>query len=810
MKIKSHIIILFLITISTFNMYSQNTRSFTIVSVDKEPVWPAIFTAFKELNLPRPTVEIQEGKGETSFYNYTSLLIKNRLRFKLNYLSDSLTVSIFGRQYLTNSGWVDNTFPMSKKKAEKILNPIKDRIIELTKNISIAGINNNKETNKETNNIKKAGIYEDFVLVRTEDPEMDILAIHKNGNIMGFDLYDDLKTVKTIVSRENNDSEAITMEFNKNGLPIGMGIKNLSFKIESNTNGELLLKLKDQEGNFIGEEKITMNRPPINNSTREFIEDNKNHGPSSFFEFQDNTLNLEYKIEAFSDILGDLSFRFSVVADAIDNLSKGSTISNAVLKDYPKALGKGLILAYAIQKIDPENRFFLNELSTCVPIIVTAITPFVASAIGVTAAAASISTLASVGVILGGLKISYDAWIRLKERHWPTPKIEIIGDRYEIQAGSFGEPGYESLIFHIKTNNPENSIEIYSNEDLIIEKHDLSQNDFVNKENLNEEKKIYCRVYAKESGVYKRWIYASQIIDGEEISVSKEIKVSETTNYYYLKNCNDCSDNPSNKQKCEENLKQCKNEISTNKNIYFVLDENDEIIDSNVESLNEDEAKLNFIKQPSINNKGFKNFVKEAPCAFNCEGLDDKETIISLANEAMHKIQNIEYKIKGLQNVVNETNYSKIGAEIETLKKLINPTKKDYIEKINKIAKKRTISFTTKKTDPAKYYNLNSLKVYGAHWSRPTITILVEVSFTRKHSTKKVETYSGEIKTYLEDLRELRFQYNYKNKPFNTNHTIPISKNKNSSSFGISFKNFERETILVDFKSSLANTSLLN
>ena len=115
--------------------FAQDTKSFTIVSVDKEVVWPAVFKAFQELKLPRPSIATQEGTGQTSYYNYKSLMIKNRLRFKLNYQADSLTISIFERQYYTKSGWTDNPLPMSKKQASKILDPLKTKIEDILNTI---------------------------------------------------------------------------------------------------------------------------------------------------------------------------------------------------------------------------------------------------------------------------------------------------------------------------------------------------------------------------------------------------------------------------------------------------------------------------------------------------------------------------------------------------------------------------------------------------------------------------------------------------------------------------------------------------
>ena len=111
MKIKVFYLTIAYILFSLNIAFAQDTKSITIENVSSEVVWPAVFDAFKELKYPRPLIATQQGTGETSYYNYKSLMIKNRLRFKLNYQENKLTISIFERQYYTKSGWGDNPLP---------------------------------------------------------------------------------------------------------------------------------------------------------------------------------------------------------------------------------------------------------------------------------------------------------------------------------------------------------------------------------------------------------------------------------------------------------------------------------------------------------------------------------------------------------------------------------------------------------------------------------------------------------------------------------------------------------------------------
>ncbi len=789
MKTKLLLALLFITAVSTNNISAQNVKSISIENIDKEVVWPAVFKAFKELKLPRPLIATQQGTGETGFYNYKSLMIKNRLRFKINYQENKLTISIFERQYYTNTGWVDNPLPISKKRVRKILNPIKDRIVELTKNKTITSINNNIQPKKETKIIKKAGIFEEFVIIKTNDQKIEVLTLYKNGNLIGFDLWEDKKTVKALLFKENKDSEAVTLEFDKNGLPTYMGIENLNIKIKSNTSGELNLSMKDIDGNFIGEKEIIIKPLPSHLPTDVFIEEKKNHGGDYYSESPEFNQNL-------SDCMGNA---LTALSGIIASIQGPRPLLLELIKESATVLGIGIS--------DPDNKYNLNELSTLIGLIGTEATLAAATtSLAVTAPGllSCVPYLIAATVTLAGLKISYDAWIRIKERHWPTPKIVINKASEPIQTGSFGEYRLSSGYIAVEYNYPNEAINIISehNDDLKFK--------FSSTDTLNGYVKTYFNVSAKESINKKHHITAfyiikheKYIVNGEKISEEIEIQIEEPK-YYYLKNCNDCSDDPSHKQECEERLEQCISSIKAEDHIYFVLDENDKIIDCN-KDLND--ARKSFVKSSTLDNHGFKSFVTEAHCSYNCEGSVDKQTIISLAHEAMGKIKKIEDKIKGLQSVANETNYLKIGAEIQTLEKSIQPIKEKYIAKINKIAEKRTISYNIKQTDPANYYSTKSLTVYSSHWSNNNISILLDVSYIRKYSEKEVKIYGGGIKTYLEDLRELRFYFQYLNNTKDLNYTIPVF-GKTNASFAISFNMFEKETDYVNFFASKAKNEL--
>ena len=177
MKIKLFFSFLFFTLLAINLSTAQNTKSFTIVSVDKEAVWPAVFKAFQELNLPRPSIAKQSGTGQTSYYNYKSLMIKNRQRFKLNYQDNNLTISIFERQYYTKSGWADNPLPMSKKQAAKILNPLKEQIIKFINEEDTITETPVTDTNQEVqinDSTEKPKTTEEYIYIGGPDPALGV------------------------------------------------------------------------------------------------------------------------------------------------------------------------------------------------------------------------------------------------------------------------------------------------------------------------------------------------------------------------------------------------------------------------------------------------------------------------------------------------------------------------------------------------------------------------------------------------------------------------------------------------------------
>ncbi|MBI9041719.1 hypothetical protein [Lutibacter sp.] len=123
-------VVLFLFNIK---MDAQEYTTLEILNLDTEIARNAINQTFKDLKLPPMHIWNNETSDESSFYKYTSFMVKNRFVFKVNVEPNKLTISIINRQYYSNNIWVDSPLPMSKKQAAKILDPIKEKVLALTK-----------------------------------------------------------------------------------------------------------------------------------------------------------------------------------------------------------------------------------------------------------------------------------------------------------------------------------------------------------------------------------------------------------------------------------------------------------------------------------------------------------------------------------------------------------------------------------------------------------------------------------------------------------------------------------------------------
>lgn len=835
MRTKVIALVILISAIITFSAVAQEYKSFQIENIAAEAVWPAVYKAFQELKLPRPVVNKNAGTGQTSYYYFTALLIKNRTRFRLEYTQGTLTISMFGRQYLTDKGWADNMMPMSKKQASNILDPVKERIIELTKDTPFTTQKQIAKTEAKTEKTSaktanKAGIYEDFVIVRTGNQEIDLLAVYKNGNLVTYDLWDDNRTAKSLVFRENKDSEAVTVLFDEKGFPKGMVTDHIIVNISSIEGNMADLRILDLQGNTIGNNKIQL---PDNRETNiNFQEDIDAHGPS-------NSYSIVYmKEDCFPcSLVNSSTITRAIACGAV--IAAGSAAAAGSVGLAGPVVVIGVIAACeslyfdVVSKYIGGDHFMFNELILASEIsdLVAAAALFNFKGIGLTGEFFTSSSIFN-SLITSNINSVSNAK-RLLNKYFPVAEIVIEGPSV-IKTGIDSEWGnhYGIIELYAKSNYPEYPV-IWSS---LSERLKISS-PFDSESKYFREGFSGIRVKADENCDLKlitefgqiietsQIIEAKQVIKGTEIKDQKRIDI-QNPHYYYFPwpDCSTLQDlnliTEDELGKCFSDHDSCLKQLKENADIIVVNEPRlvSAILDEHILSASGlvdpdfriDSEKLNFVRKlwkedgttyPPEEAGQLREFVKPAPCMGNWFGFGDKQTIILLAHEAMDKMQVNQDKIKTLQKaaelVLNqkenatEAQFLKIAADINTLEDLSKKIRVEYGDKIKKIAEKGTIQFTVKKTDPAKYYNINGAKVVGAHWSNKWLDILIAVDLVKTPVPKVVD---GEH--YFETAGDIRFQYvNSAGEAFEKGTVIFLK-------WAMLFDTFEKVEV-IDFNGSL-------
>jgi len=634
---RTKIIALFILISATINLstVAQEYKSFQIENIASEAVWPAVNKAFQELKLPRPMVNKNAGTGETSYYYYTALMIKNRARFRVEYKAGTLTISLFGRQYQSDKGWADNMMPMSKKQASNILDPLKDRIIELTKNnpftapgqIAQAKQESGKATVKDIE--EKAGIYEDFVIVKTGNERMDLLAIHKDGNIVGYDLWEDKTTVKSLVFKKNRDSEAVTILFDEKGFPRGMVTDQCIVKISSDGGKMAELTVLDLQGKFIGNKKIEL--PIPGQEMLEIQDGKKSHGPSNpnILTFE-NQNYLSTSISTSSTTTKAVACGTSLIVGMIAEGGSAGTATPLVVAGVIAACES--LYFELVARYVGKTHFTFEKL-----ILASEISSYVADLLSLK----DISKLKGIGLLtdVSDNQTIYNAIISgfcklpsgaesLIDKYFTEREITIEGPT-SIEAGYFGDKG-TPIILYAKSNRSDVPIEWENSSDaIIIEK--LGPYDTRNKQGYSA-----VRVWAVAPSIEKPIISATQNTKKDEDLDYIELEII-SPNYFYFLDCAECEKNTpmdselkAKIEECKKALENCKIQTQNNKDVLFIINSKNDIVEPKLNA-----TKLNFLKKLSKKDGSlyppdeygeFKEFVKEAPCAYKCPGPDDEQT----------------------------------------------------------------------------------------------------------------------------------------------------------------------------------------
>jgi len=134
----------------------------------------------------------------------------------------------------------------------------------------------NKVDNLE-NKLKK-GVYDNCAIVKTGNPEMQLMAIHEDGSMIGYQLDKKHERVLSLSYRKDNNSTDFVLLFDEKGNPRGGGFGDYVYvfqKIEGDNYNAITL---DKEGNRLNETTIELTASP---NAKQLIEPNNNKGPSA-------------------------------------------------------------------------------------------------------------------------------------------------------------------------------------------------------------------------------------------------------------------------------------------------------------------------------------------------------------------------------------------------------------------------------------------------------------------------------------------------------------------------------------------------
>ena len=507
---KSKILTFVLLVLATFPLsaFSQEYKSFQVENIAAEAVWPAVFQTFKELKLPNPVIDKQKGSGQTNYYNFEVLLIKNRARFRFDYQTGVLTVSLVGRQYLTDKGWADNLMPMTRKQASKILDPVRDRLIELTIDKPYVGAKQEAQARPEIATDKeKAGIYDNFVILKTGDPQMDLLAIHENGSLIGFDLWDDKKNVKALIYKENEDSAAVVVLFDEKGFPNGMITDKYVINIAPAGENLAELTVLDLQGNSIGSRKteLSANRKSSDDMPGEV----KSHGPSNYF----------VPLTPEDDYLSVALSAATTVTKLIGCTAGVATAVTGIGIALAAVSCTSLFLDVVVNEL-PQSHYLYDELSMVSELTGLTSLPTLKGLKGVSNLfkLKPDEILEVVSSLVSGVKNAYETAKDLKAKYFPEPIISIEG-LSSVIAGSSGEWGKEYIVLSAESNFPNNPIDwSKDSEYLKIVPVEMGDNDY-------KPNKSSVKIYAMKSPAKNRTVTAKQIINGKEVVSRKIIEI---------------------------------------------------------------------------------------------------------------------------------------------------------------------------------------------------------------------------------------------------------------------------------------------
>lgn len=406
-----------IIAITVCNVsYAQKNRPAVIEDVDESLAWVIVYESFKKHNKKLYNYNKQTQTAKSGFYQYTSMLVENRAKYQVTYKNGNIEIKFVERQYLSKEGWVNNLLPLSKKTQKKYIYPIASTIRELLneKNKYAKKIpeNNQKSTKSVTEQKPLSGIYDNFAIIKTDNPKMQLLAIHKDGSMIGFNLTEDKKRVISVTFKKDLNSPDFVMFFDYEGNPKGAGFGDYVYVFQKAEGDQYKSLTYDKNGNCINKSKIELAH---SSEIDQIIDpDKKSKGPNP-----GNVFISVITFKELNDWIQDQSEILNVVSCAIA---------------LPTGLGAigpcGTLIISEILKELPENHVYYDELVLAKELLsfITFSTPT--------------SFFDKFSTIVGAMAASSDKINTLIEEYFPTkvliapkPFIETTEKEYNRTNG---------------------------------------------------------------------------------------------------------------------------------------------------------------------------------------------------------------------------------------------------------------------------------------------------------------------------------------------------------------------------------------
>lgn len=181
------------------------------------------------------TVSFKEVKTELRFINYSVDLAHNET-VKLFFYFRNQNKDVLDEMFVSFGVMGDN------ERTVKITNynvPVPFEIKENDSDISNIDLNEVEATiPTDGEQTSHPGVYESFLITRTENPKLQLAALHNDGSMVGFQLSEDLRVLKAITFRKNDTLSDFILLFNEDGSPKAARFGNDTYSFQR-TEGEI-------------------------------------------------------------------------------------------------------------------------------------------------------------------------------------------------------------------------------------------------------------------------------------------------------------------------------------------------------------------------------------------------------------------------------------------------------------------------------------------------------------------------------------------------------------------------------------------